>query len=418
MLRSACLAATLILVLTTAAQAADWPEFRGPTGQGIVTADQVPLAWNPEKNIAWKVAVPGSGWSSPVVVAERIYLTTAIPPEKEGQGVLSLRALCFDSRTGRLLWQQEVFRPAADRVPRIHNKNSQASPTPLVAGERLFVHFGHLGTACLNLQGEILWRNTDLTYEPVHGNGGTPVLVEGLLVFSCDGGDQAFVVALDCLTGQLKWRTERGNKPVKKFSFSTPLVITVGQQKQVVSPGSEAVVAYEASSGKEIWRVRTRGYSVIPRPVAGHGLVYICTGYDSPTLLAIRPDGHGDVTETHVAWSTRRGVPHTASLLLSGEELFMVSDAGLASCLDARTGKVHWQERIGGPFSASPILVDGKVYFLNEEGMTTVVRAALKYEVLARNDLKERTLASFAVVPGKLIVRTEKSLFCIVEKER
>jgi outer membrane protein assembly factor BamB len=416
MLRSAFITATLVLMPTAVTEADDWPEFRGPTGQGIVTAGKIPLEWNPDKNIVWKVEVPGSGWSSPVVVAERIYLTTAVPPEKEGQGVLSLRALCFDSRTGRLLWQREVFRPTLDKLPRIHAKNSQASPTPLVAGARLYVHFGHLGSACLTLQGEVLWRNNEVTYEPVHGNGGTPVLVDGLLVFSCDGGDQAFVVALDAQTGKVKWRTERGNKPVKKFSFSTPLVITVGQQKQVISPGSEAVVAYEASSGKEIWRVKTNGYSVIPRPIYGHGLLFICTGYDSPTLLAIRPDGQGDVTKSHVVWSTKKGVPHTASLVLSGDDLFMVSDGGTASCLDARTGKVHWQERINGHFSASPILADGKVYFLSEEGMTTVVQAASTFEVLARNDLKERTLASFAVGDGALFVRTEMHLFRIEAK--
>lgn len=409
---------TMFLLVAAQVRADDWPEFRGPTGQGIVTAGKIPLEWSTDSNITWKIDIPGSGWSSPVIVAGRIYLTTAVPPGTDGQKSLSLRSLCFDSATGKLLWQRDVFQPAADKVPRIHTKNSQASPTPIVADGRVYVHFGHLGTACLDLDGKILWVNNEkkIAYQPVHGNGGSPVLVDGLLVFSCDGGDEAFVAALDAQTGKFKWRTERGNKPAKKFSFGTPLVITVGKQKQVVSVGSDIVAAYEPATGKEIWRVRTHGYSVIPRPVFGHGLVFVCTGYDAGTVTAIRPDGKGDVTETHVVWSIKKGAPLTPSLVLSGDELFMVADGGTASCVDARTGKVHWQQRIGGDYSASPILADGKVYFLSEDGRTTVVKATTTYEVLARNDLKERTLASFGVEGNALFIRTESHLYRIEAK--
>src|SRR6185437_5702085 len=237
------------------------------------------------------------------------------------------------------------------KSPRIHGKNSHASPTPLVRGERLFVHFGHQGTACLDLEGKVLWKNTSLHYAPVHGNGGSPILVDDSLVFSCDGGDKRFIVALNVVNGEVRWKTDRTIEASRKFSFSTPLLIVVDGKKQIISPGSNVVCAFDPATGHEIWRVRYDGYSVIPRPVYGQGLLFICTGYNTPSLLAIRPDGKGDVTDTHVVWKTRKAVPHTPSPLLVGEELYFVSDSGQASCLDARTGQVHWQERLGGNYS-------------------------------------------------------------------
>src|SRR5262249_10226845 len=259
------------------------------------------------------------------------------------------------------LWNEEVFvQPAG--APQPHRKNSHASPTPLVAGDRLYVHFGHQGTACLDLNGKVLWRNVQ-RYSPVHGNGGTPVLGDGLLIFSCDGRDDPYVIALDAATGKEKWKTPRPGDAFKKFSFSTPLVIEVKGQKQVISPGSEQVNALDPKTGKILWTVKTDGYSVIPRPVYGHGLVFVGTGYDSPTLIAIRPDGSGDVTKTHVAWRMKRGAPHTPSPLLVGDELYIVSDNGTATCLEAKTGEVVWSERLAGPHSASPLFAGGKIYF-------------------------------------------------------
>jgi outer membrane protein assembly factor BamB len=405
------LALVFLLGLLTAARAGTWPEFRGPTGQGLVPDGPLPLEWGPAKNVVWKQPVPGKGWSSPVVGGGRVYLTTSVPVPEAGGGQ-SLRARCLDAATGKAVWDTEVFRPGPGS-PRIHGKNSHASPTPLLDGRRLYVHFGHQGTACLDLAGKVLWRNTGLRYAPVHGSGGSPILVDDLLVFSCDGGDQAFVVALDRDTGKVRWKTDRSVDAGRKFSFSTPLVITVKGQKQVVSPGSDAVCAYDPGTGREIWRVRYDGYSVIPRPVYGHGLVFVCTGFNSPSLLAIRPDGTGDVTDTHVAWKARRGVPHTPSLLLDGDELYMVSDSGTASCLDARTGRVHWQRRLGGTYSASPVLAAGRVYFQSEDGTGVVVQAGKEFKQLARNPLGERTLASYAAADGALFLRTAGHLYRI-----
>jgi outer membrane protein assembly factor BamB len=279
--------------------------------------------------------------------------------------------------------------------------------------DRLYVHFGHQGTACLDLDGKIIWRNQELTYNPVHGNGGSPIIVDNAMIFSCDGGDKRFIAALDRKDGKLLWKTDREGNAGMKFSFSTPLCITVNDKKQIVSPGSNSVNAYDASTGKEIWHVTYNGYSVIPRPVYGHGLIFMSTGFMSPSLLAIKPDGQGDVTETHVAWKASKAAPATPSPLLVGDEVYMVSDTGTATCLDAKTGKVHWQERLGGGYSASPLCADGKIYFQNEKGVGTVVKAGTKFELLAKNDLGEATLASYAVADGALFIRTDKNLYRI-----
>ncbi|MBI4660529.1 MAG: PQQ-binding-like beta-propeller repeat protein [Verrucomicrobia bacterium] len=408
-LRSFVLAVVSLVSCTQFASAEDWPEFRGPTGQGHSTATGLPVEWSSTQNVAWKQAINGTGWSSPVVSDGRIYLTSAVRSQTGPQ--LSLRALGLDAATGRVLWDSEVF--ASDAFIQIHSKNSQASPTPVVERGRLYVHFGHHGTACLNLDGQVLWRNPDLKYPPVHGNGGSPVIADNALIFNCDGGSDPFVVALNKTNGKVLWKVDRTTDAAKTFSFSTPLMITLNGQKQLISPGSNRVCAYDPKDGREIWRVRYDGYSVIPRPVFGHGLVFIGTGFDRPTVMAIRPDGQGDVTETHVSWTLSRGAPNTPSLLLVGRELYMVSDAGIASCVDALTGRMHWQERIGGNCSASPIYADGKIYLQNEPGLGVVLEAGKEFRKLASNALEERTLASYAVSDGALFIRTEKHLYRI-----
>ena len=391
-------------------RADDWPEFRGPTGQGLLLKGKLPTTWSKDKNVVWKREIPGKGWSSPIIVAERVYLTTAVAGDDGDQ---SLRAVCLDTAKGEILWDKEVFHQDGKGAPNIHGKNSHASPTPLLRDGKLFVHFGHQGTACLNLDGKILWRNTTLRYAPVHGNGGSPILVDDLLVFNCDGGDKRFVVALNVTDGGVRWKTNRTVAATKNFSFGTPLLIEVDGRKQIVSPASNVVSAYDPADGKEIWKVRYNGYSLIPRPVYGHGLVFVCTGFDRPILLAIRPNGKGDVTDTHVAWKTNKAVALTPSLLLVGDELYMASDAGMASCLDARTGKVYWQERLGGSYSASPLFADGKLYFQSEQGTGVVLQAGKEFKLLAKNALDERSLASPAAADGALFIRTEKHLYRI-----
>jgi outer membrane protein assembly factor BamB len=397
-----------------AAPAQDWPEFRGPTGQGIVPQGSVPTEWSPTKNVVWKQAIPGTGWSSPIVWKGRIYLTTAVPVEANEKVDQSLRALALDAKDGKILWDRELFRQDGSKTEAIHEKASHANPTPITDGQHVYVHFGPHGTAALDLDGKVVWRTADLKYRPWHGNGGSPILVDDLLIFNCDGEEVQYVVALDRANGKVVWKTGRKVEAEYKNSYCTPLLIEVQGQRQIVSPAAGAVMAYEPKTGKEIWRVRLDdGYSNVPRPVHGHGLVFLSNSTDSPHLMAIRPDGKGDVTETHVAWKQQKAVPLTSSPLLVGDELYMISDAGVATCLDAKTGQVHWRERIGGNHSASPLNADGKVYFQSEEGVGTVIKAGKKFEVIARNRIGERVLASYAVTDGALFLRTEKHLLRI-----
>lgn len=410
------LIALFVLTSATAVTAEDWPEFRGPSKQGQTAAQGLPTEWSPEgnKNIVWKAPVPGIGWSSPVVIGERIYLTSAVPVQGvEGPAVeRSLRVICLQATDGKIAWDKEVFMQALD-APQIHRKNSHASPTPVYENGRLYVHFGHQGSACVNVEdGTVIWKNQSLAYKPVHGNGGSPVIEGDLFIYSADAEADPVVIALDKNTGVEKWRFARESDAKNKFSFSTPLVIEVKGQRQLISAGSGVVNALEPQTGKEIWKARyDQGFSVVPRPVYAHGLVYVTTGYAKPSLMAIRVDGQGDVTDTHVAWTIDKYVPHNPSAVVVGDEIYFVADNGLLTCADAKTGNVHYQERCTGPISASILYADNKLYLQDEKGVGFVVKPGKTFEVLAKNDLGERSLASYAVVDNDLLIRTEGHLW-------
>jgi outer membrane protein assembly factor BamB len=402
----------LLLLLCDKVCASDWPQFRGPNGDGVSEATNVPVRWSTTENVAWKTAIPGEGWSSPVLADGKLYLTTAVAGE--GDDAVSLRAISVDAADGRIVWNVEALSADPKEAAKAHTKNRRASSTPVVDGGRLFVHFGHLGTAALDLDGQVLWQQQNVKYSPVHGNGGSPALVDGLLVFSCDGAADPFVAALDQASGDVRWRTPRNTSASKTFSFSTPLVIPVDGAQQVISAGSGFVGAYDPHDGREIWRVPYgEGYSVVPRPVFAGGLLYVATGFNRARLLAIDPTAANRGGKDAVVWSYERGVSLTPSLLVVGNEVYFVADNGVASCLDARTGKVHWTERVEGGFSASPVFADGKVYFVNEAGVTYVVSAATTYELLATNDLNEEALASPAVTDGAIFIRTADHLWRI-----
>jgi outer membrane protein assembly factor BamB len=387
-----CLAATALIQ--------DWPEFRGPTGQGHSTERGLPLTWSEDKNVKWKVAVPGRGWSSPAIQGDRIWLTTAT---EEGK---SLRAVSIDRNSGAILQNIEVF--LLKSAGSINSKNSQASPTPVIEGDRVYLHFGALGTACITQSGQIVWK-TRLAYDNgQHGPGGSPVIYGDLLIVSCDGQDIQYVAALDKNTGKMRWKRPREGYQ----AYTTPLVIRLPGGDQVVSPGALRAISYEPRTGKELWQVSYgEGFSNVPRPVYGHGMVFICTGFHQPSLLAVRLDGRGDVTKTHVAWALKRGVSLTPSPLLIGDELYLISDNGIATCVDAKTGTEHWRVRIDGSHSASPIYADGRIYFLSEDGESVVIAPGKEFKLLARNQLDGETLASMAVSGASIFIRSRTHLY-------
>jgi outer membrane protein assembly factor BamB len=405
--RLAVLAAAVV-VMPIAAAAQEWPGFRGPDGQGHAADRAVPLEWSETRHVTWKTAVPGRGWSSPVVADGKVWLTTAV----EDRGV-SLRLLAFDAESGREAVNVEVFKTRSGGA--MHPKNSRASPTPIVEGGRVYVHFGAEGTAALTTAGEIVWKER-FAYESQHGAGGSPIVHGDLLIVNCDGSDAAFVVALDKHTGKTRWKTGR-RQPFDQ-AYTTPLALRVGDRHQIVSVGAFRAAAYDPETGKEIWRVSYGdGFSNVPRPVAGLGLVYIATGFFQPAILAVRPDGTGDVTKTHVSWSLQRAAPLTPSPLLVGDELYLVTDAGIATCVDARTGAIVWQQRLNGNFSASPLHAGGRIYFLAEDGVTTVIAPGREFRKLAVNALDGSTLASIAVANGSLYIRSDSHLYRIATRQ-
>lgn len=401
--------------LTANANAENWTEFRGPDGQGHATATGLPSEWSADKNVTWKTPVEGLGWSSPVIWGDQIFLTTAV---EEGEQ-LSLRCICLNTKTGKQIWDKELFlvdknAPSSE----FHKKNSHASPTPILEENRIYVHFGSNGTACLDFKGNALWKKT-LDYKPQHGNGGCPAIVGDVMIICCDGRDVQYVVGMDKKTGDVIWKTDRETEPERGFSFCTPLIITVNGRQQAICPGSCKVFAYEPKTGKPIWSVDyEQGYSVVPRPVFGNGLVYVCSGFNRAILFAIDPTGDGDVTETHVKWKRDRSIPKSASILLDGKELYIVDDRGVGTCVDAVTGEEYWTQRIGGKYSASPTKADGKIYFQSEQGESVVIKPGKTYQEISRNRLwpnddETRSFASLAIADSAIFLRSETALYRI-----
>ena len=402
----------LIGSVGTTLDAQDWAVFRGPDGDGVSNYENLPVQWAADKNVAWSVTV-AEGWSSPVVSEGQVFLTSAVVQDADAEkSKYDLIIAAYDLDTGKLTWQTKVF-DQLETAPRIHQKNSHASPTPIIHDERLYVHFGHQGTACLTLDGEMVWKTVSVEYKPVHGNGGTPIIVNDTLVFSVDGAATTKVVALSLADGSPRWTFDRESNAPRKFSFSTPALIEVNGSQQIVSPGSDVVHGLDAKTGEMIWKVTYDGYSVIPKPVLHNGLLYVCTSYNTPWIYCIDPSGKGDVTETHVKWSHQKQVPHTPSIIVRDDLIYMVSDRGIGSCLDAQTGEVVWQERIGGNYSASPIYTNGLIYLQSEQGDATVIEASRDFKVVSKNTFGERTLASYGVANGTLLIRTAEKLYCV-----
>jgi outer membrane protein assembly factor BamB len=388
-----------------------WPQFRGSDGQGHVFAN-IPMEWSDKLNKAWEVGIPGKGWSSPAIADGKVWMTTAVSaPEKNGG--CTLRAIAVDRQTGKLLHDVEVF--AVAKAVTLHARNSLATPSPVIANGRLFVHFGSDGTACLDTSdGRIVWKNETLKVDYETGPASSPVLYKDLLIIPCDGADVQYAVALNASTGDVVWKTDRtaavNKEKSSRRAFATPLLISASGHDQIVMPGSHCVYSYDPATGAELWRVAYNGFSNVPRPVFAHGLVFVTTGFAPPDLIAIRPDGAGDVTKTHIAWRFRKNVPNVPSPVVVGDYLFMISDQGTATCLDAKTGSAQWTERLGGTFSASLLAKGNTIYAFGDDGKTVLFEASGTFKELGRNELSGHVQATPAVAGNHLFIRTERNL--------
>jgi outer membrane protein assembly factor BamB len=416
----------VILAAGHAAAEQDWPQFRGPRGDGTSLARNVPLTWNESNNIAWKVAVTGRGRSSPVVMEDRVWLTTAleqglIRTNIKGDDMqmaerVTLQAVCLDAAQGKELWRTTLFE--IDKPAPVHRYNSWATPTPIVGAGRLYCDFGTFGTAAVNAtNGEVEWR-TRLPLEHQVGPGSSPALWDYLLILVRDGMDAQFLEALDTRTGQMVWKTDRPPIDTSRIDlkkcFTTPLLVGTGKETQMMSTGARWIVSYDPKTGKERWRLRHgEGFSNGSCPVFSHGRVIFSTGCMKAHLLAVDASGTGEIPATNIAWRVTEHVPVLSSPTVGGGEVYWVSDEGMASCADARTGEILWQKRVGGRTFASPLFAEGRVYFFAQDGKATVVRAGRQFEKLAENQLEGPVVATPAIVDGAIYLRTDTHLYRI-----
>lgn len=388
-----------------------WPEFRANAGHAT---GNPPVTWSESDNVRWKTPIPGRGWSSPVVWGEQIWLTTA--PEDGKQ----LFAIAVDRRSGKIVHDVKVFDNPNPEF--CHPTNSYASCTPAVEAGRVYVHFGSAGTACLDTAtGRKLWERRDLKCDHFRAPGSSPILVGDKFIVNFDGIDVQYVVALNKHTGETVWKTDRaidfGNIDGDfKKAYATPIVTSVNGQSVIVSPAASYTIAYEVETGREVWRVKHGGMNAAARPTPAAGLLVLTTGDGGDKMLAVKPNGRGDVTATHVAWRANRHIPKRATPLAVGDLLFLAADDGFVSCLEAKTGKEVWAERVGGVYWASPVLAAGRIYCAAQTGEMPVIAAGREFKVLAKNKLAEGCNATPAVCGDDLIIRTKSHLYAVAAK--
>jgi outer membrane protein assembly factor BamB len=407
------LLAAWLLIAPGLSAAEHWNQFRGPRGDGQAGSASLPLQWSESQNVAWKTAIHGKAWSSPVVWGEQIWMTSATEDGKQ------LFAICVDAATGRIVHDLTVFEIAEPMF--CYPYNSYASPTPVVEEGRLWVHFGSAGTACLDTaSGQVLWTRQDLPCDHWRGPGSSPIIFRDLLIVNFDGYDLQYVVALDKHTGKTVWKADRtidygtDDGDMKK-AYCTCTVFEHQGRLQLVSPAAVGTVAYDPLTGKELWKVHHGGYNAAARPLYSHGMVIINIE-GGLKLLAVRPDGAGDVTKSHIVWTCNRQTPTRPSQLIVQDHLYMVNDQGIVTCLDIKTGEPVWTERMGGRHSASPIYANGRIWLFDEENKSRVIEAnPSEFRLLAVNPLDAGCMASPAVIGDALIVRTKTHLYRIEE---
>ncbi len=431
----------LFSVLGGVAAGADieWPQFRGPGGQGHTSAKRLPVTWSESENVSWKSAIPGEGHSSPVIAGSQIWLTTAIirplsaeeeqkrlsslknPDGLKVAGALSLQAILLNRETGEMVQQITLFE-VSEPEPK-HALNSYASPTPVIAEDHVYFHFGTYGTACVNRStAAVVWKNSEFHIDHQNGPGSSPVIWEDRLIIHFDGTNEQFIAAFDRFTGKVLWKTDRTGEmdptPELQKAYCTPLIIETGDRPLIISPAANWVYGYDARDGKEIWKAHygQLGFSTVPRPVVHGDTVYIATSYMQSRLVAVRWNGEGDVTKTHVSWTSDKQIPKKPSMLVMRDRLYYVSDSGILRCVNAKTGEDVWFERIGGDYSASPLAADGRLYFFSQTGISTVLADSDQYQELSRNTLAGEIMASPAVAGDALFLRTGSHLYRIEKK--
>jgi len=410
-----CLAA----LTGTSASAENWPCFRGPTRQGISSEKDIPTTWSPSSNILWRTAIPGEGWSSPIVLDDDVFVTTA------ADGGASLRLLRINRLTGAVLWDKEIFRQKPGHKQPF---NSYASSTPATDGQKVYVLACDGTILAVSFDGSVVWTNSDFEFYSEHGLAVSPVLYKDTLIIAFDGSssgpdkylgwqkpwDQALILALDTNTGKPRWKGRRGASCI---GHVTPLVITENAADLLISGAGNVVQGFDLNTGELIWTVSNSGEGVVPSLVGGDGLIFATSGFGDSAIRAVRTGGKGDVTSTNIAWESKSDVPKIPSMLYAKPHLFLVTETGLAECIKAATGEVLWTERLKGKHSASPVWADGRIYFLSEQGATTVIDAASEYKVVAINELNEKCCASPAVSHNSIFIRSDKNLYCIVKKQ-
>ena len=404
----------------------DWPQFRGPWGMGIASAPGdakplgLPLNWSETENVTWKTAIPHRGWSTPVVMDGRVWLTTATI---EGHDFF---VICLDASSGQVLLNRRLFH-TDNPEPLGNDVNCYASPSPVVEPGRVYISFGSYGTACLDTTThKELWRRTDIPCRHYRGPGSSPILFENLLIITLDGVDLQYVIALDKKTGQTIWKTDRtanwddlddDGKPHSegdlRKAFSTPIIVKVNGKTQMISAGSKAAYGYDPATGHELWKVRHIDYTSATSPLFAKGTTYILTGFGRAEMFAIDATGTGDVTDSNVLWKIRRNMPRTPSPLLIGDIIYTLADNGVVSCLEAATGEQIWRQRIEGDYASSLLYADERIYCFSRDGVATVLKAGRTFEALSTNTLDSGFMASPAASDGALFLRTKTHVYKI-----
>ena len=402
----------LLVAVTSLIAADNWPQFRGPNGDGLAISKTAPTKWSETEGVRWKTAIHDKGWSSPVVWGDQVWVTTAKENGTE------LFAVCLDRKSGSVVHDLKLFSPA--KPPDIKQFNSHATPTPVLEEGRVYAHFGSYGTACLDsATGKVLWQRTDFECDHYRGPASSPVVYKQWLFVQFDGFDKQFVACLDKDTGATVWQKPRdlpypNNGDLKK-GFATPAILHVNGKPQLVSSAAIGTIAYDPATGDELWRIITGGMNEACRPILAHGLIYLTTGH-TQNILAVKAGGTGDITKDGVAWKFSKEAPTKPSPIVVDDLLFFINDKGVAGCLDAKTGKLHWQERLNETCAASPVFAGGNIYFTGDKGKVFVVAADKTFKLVETNTLDSGCMASPAIVGGELFLRTKTHLYCIGAK--